>query len=236
MRSTTSGEGAKQVFANARWTCPHCGKELDRKFVELFGRRVEVPLYESCGCEESKFDGLGVARSDRDYARAGVPARYLGAEYEHGHRALDVQAGRSVYVFGPNGTGKTTFACALAKQLVDMGVTVRFENSKRIIGEIQESFKGKYTDVVERSTSCRVLVLDDLGKEQPTPHSLSVLYQIIDSRYSAGKPTVVTSNFSRGALVNRWEQADLETAEAIVSRLCENCETVMMDGEDRRLS
>ena len=238
MASTTklAHESARQAFANLRWTCPRCGKELKRITVEIFGKPVTVPCYESCGCEESKYDGLGVAREHRDYARCGIPRRYLNAEWDHGHRAMDVQAGMSVYVFGPNGTFKTTFACALGKQLLDMGTSVRFENSKKVIGEIQDSFNGRRTDVLERCYACKVLILDDLGKEQPTPYALSMLYQIIDSRYAANKPIVVTSNFSRGALVNRWESADLETAEAIVSRLCERCETVQMDGEDGRLA
>lgn len=238
MASTTklARESAKQVFSNLHWTCPRCGKELKVITTVLFGRETQVPCYGSCGCEDSKYDELGVSRQNRDYARAGIPNRYLDSEWDHFSRALDVSAGRSVYVYGPNGTGKTTFACALAKQLIDMGDTVRFENSKEVITEIQDSFSGRRTDVLERCYGCRVLILDDLGKEQPTAYALSMLYQIIDSRYADGKPTVVTSNFSRGALVNRWEQADLETAEAIVSRLCENCETVQMDGDDRRLA
>ena len=235
MRSTISKDSAKDTFANLHWTCPHCGRELKRITRTLFGASVEVPCYGSCGCDDAKFDGLGVQRADRDYAMSGIPRRYLGAATENARLAYDVQAGTSVYIFGPNGTGKTTLACAVAKQLIDMGVSVRFENSKRVIGEIQESFSGRQTDVLERCTACKVLVLDDLGKEQPTPYSLSMLYQVIDSRYAASKPTVVTSNFSRGALVNRWEQADLETAEAIASRLCEDCEVIQLDGEDRRL-
>lgn len=237
MRSTTdlARESAKQVFASLHWTCPHCGKELKRITVEFFGKPTEVPCWGSCGCEGAWLDEQDIPRLSRDYARAGIPKLYLDAEWDHYSRPHDVAAGRSVYVHGPNGTGKTTFACALAKQLVDMGVSVRFESSKRVIGEIQGSFSGTQTDVLERCSACRVLVLDDLGKEQPTAFALSMLYQIVDSRYSNGKPTVVTSNFSRGALVNRWEGADLETAEAIVSRLCENCETVLLDGPDRRL-
>jgi len=243
MRSTTkltakstTRESAKQAFANLHWTCPRCGKELKRIEIEFFGKPMEVPCYGSCGCEESAFDGQDIPHSARRYAKAGIPKRYLDAEWDHFSRTLDVEAGRSVFVYGPNGTGKTTFACALAKQLIDMGVTVRFENSKQVITEIQSTYSGKLTDVLERCYACRVLVLDDLGKEQPTAYALSMLYQVIDERYAAGKPTVVTSNFSRGALVNRWENADLETAEAIVSRLCENCETVEMRGDDRRLA
>ena len=233
-RSTTR-ESASMAFATLHWECPHCKKPLKRITIDYFGKPMEVPCYGSCGCEESWFDGKDIPSTARKYAKAGIPRRYLDAEWEGGSLFHEVAAGKSVYIYGPNGTGKTTFACAMAKMLIDMGLLVRFENSKQVITEIQETFSGKQTDVLDRCYACRVLVLDDLGKEQPTPYSLSMLYQVIDTRYAAGKPTVVTSNFSRGALVNRWERADLETAEAIVSRLCEDCETVEMGGEDRRL-
>ena len=132
--------------------------------------------------------------------------------------------------------GKTFFACALAKRLVDMGVSVRFENSRHLMTEIQGIFGGRSTDALDRAHNCRVLVLDDLGKEQATEFAISMLYELVDGRYMQGKPTVVTSNFSRGELMTRLCERDAATAESIVSRLCENADTLLMDGEDRRLA
>ena len=227
---------AKGVFANLRFRCDHCGKELRRIEIELFGKPVEVPCWGSCGCEESKWDGLDVPRGERELARAGIPMRYVRAGSEPTGYAGTVARGISLYVHGPNGTAKSTFAGLLARELVDAGHSVRWENSKRLISEIQGMFGGKQTDALDRAYACKVLVLDDVGKEQPTAFAISMLYELVEQRYGAMKPIVVTSNFDRAELATRWSAADPETAEAIVSRLCDGCEVVEMNGQDRRLA
>jgi len=233
MRVSTST--ARDVFANLHWTCPHCGAELKRATVNLFGKDYVVPCYASCGCEESKWDGLDVPRGHRGYAKAGIPERYIKPDDEPTGFASDVARGLSLYVHGPNGTAKSTLAGKLATELVDMGVSVRWENSRHMMSEIQGMYGGRGSDVLERAYACRALVLDDIGKEQPTAHAISMLYELVEQRYGAMKPIVVTSNFDRAELAARWSQADAETAEAIVSRLCDGCQVIEMGGPDRRL-
>ena len=235
-RSTTARAGGRGVFGGVRNRCRHCGRELDRVTVDLFGKPTEVPCWGSCGCEESKWDGMGVPPSEREWARAGIPARYLKAKADVAGAVASVESGRSLYIHGPYGTGKTSYACALAKSLVNRGSTVRFENSRHLMAEVQGLFDGRRTDALDRAYGCRVLVLDDIGKEQVTPYAVSLLYELVDSRYMAGKPIVATSNFSRGELASRLCEADAATAESIVSRLSENCDTLFMDGSDRRLA
>lgn len=219
-----------------RTECPHCHKPLRRRTVELFGRSVEVTDYASCGCEESKWDGENIDRTDRKYAAAGIPMRYISADADLMGWDDEIMRGGSLYIHGPFGTGKTRFACALAKRLIDRGVSARFENAGHLMAEIKAMYGGRSSDAMERAYACRVLVLDDLGKEQPTPHSMAMLYELIDSRYMAGKPIIVTSNFDRSELMRRWAQADEATAESMVSRLCDGTECLFMGGDDRRLA
>lgn len=228
-----SGLGA---FSNLRWTCSHCGKQLETKRVVLFGSPQVVPCWGSCGCDESKWDGTTILPSQRDWARAGIPERYINAECDLRGKLHEVESGKSLYIHGPYGAGKTYFACALAKSLINIGTYTRFENSRHLMTEIQGMFNGKQTNALDRAFGCRVLVLDDLGKEQVTPYSISMLYELIDARYMDGKPIVITSNFSRDKLLERWANADASTAESIVSRLCDGVETMFFDGEDRRLA
>lgn len=219
-----------------RTHCPHCGKPLNRHTVELFGIVKEVTDYASCGCEASKHDGEMEPRTPRLVKAAGIPAKFADADSDVSGWLDAVASGTSLYIHGPFGSGKTTFACSLLKRLADRGISGRFENAKGIVTEIQKSYNGMPTDVLERAYNCKVLVLDDLGKEQPTAFSISMLYELIDSRYRAGRPIVATSNFTRGELLRRWAEADAPTAESIVSRLCDGSETLYMGGSDRRLA
>ena len=220
-----------------RFTCHHCGADLDTMEVVFGGRSWTVPVWTSCGCDASRLDGQNVGSDEARYYLAGIPRRFIGADQGYAAEyAADVIAGRSLYITGPYGSGKTHLACALAKAVIDAGQSVRFENSKRLITEIQGTYDGKRTDALDRAYGCRVLVLDDLGKEQPTEYSISMLYEVIDTRYAAGKPIVVTTNFERDELLSRLARRDAATAEAIVSRLCDNVSVLRMGGSDRRLA
>ncbi len=231
-RNTTRGIGG--VFSTYD-ACPHCHRPLKRITVELFGKPHEVTCYGSCGCEESKWDGMDVEAEDRKYVRAGIPLKYLARESDlHGH-AAEVYGGKSLYVWGPNGTGKSTFAANLSRALVNMGRTVLFRNSKLLTEEIKGTFSGDADGILERCYGVDVLVIDDLGKEQPTDYSLSMLYAVIEARYGDMKPVVVTSNHRRGQLVERWAPVDESTARAIASRLCESV-TVEMSDRDWRVA
>ena len=48
-----------------------------------------------------------------------------------------------------------------------------------------------------------LLTIDDLGKEQATEWSVSVLYNIINERYEAMLPTIITTNYKTSALIDR---------------------------------
>ena len=115
------GRGGEAVFSTLRFECPHCHRPLKRITVELFGKPMEVPCWESCGCEESKWDGLDVRDSERDWYRAGIPERYIRAECDVAGYPRLVADGKSLYIHGPYGSGKTRFASCMAKALMNMG-------------------------------------------------------------------------------------------------------------------
>lgn len=230
--STTKMRGTFSMHTH----CPRCGRELGRTTVELFGRQVEVTCYGSCGCEESKLDGEDVGQEERRYAIAGIPVKYTRRQVDVGGAQASVYDGSSLYVYGPNGTGKSTYIANVAKLLCDMGRTVLFRNSKLLTEEIKATFDTGDQEILERCYGVDVLFLDDLGKEQPTDYVLSMLYALVEMRYADMKPTVIASNFARDELLTRWAQVDEATAVAIVSRLCDGVRTVRMDGRDWRVA
>ena len=240
----TIGASTTDAFAAIpkRRTCEFCGRELATTSVMVLGREIDgLPCYASCGCTASRNrydDASGVRRADgamARYARAGIGRRFMAADVDVGKWVAAVSEGRSLYAHGSNGTYKTTWAAALAMRLIDAGKSVRFENARDVMSEINGIFGGGESDVLDRLWACDVLVLDDLGKEQPTAHAVSMLYEVVDMRYRDAKPIVVTTNFTRGELAGRWATADRATAEAIVSRLCDGVQVVAFDGEDARV-
>lgn len=173
-------------------------------------------------------------RREKAYRAAGIKPRFISAE-----TAYDLPECGGLYVVGPVGVGKTHLASALAKKAVDAGTRrVRLVTGVDLLSHIRSSFNRESPEtedeIAERYGLCGLLVIDDLGKEQPTEFARQVLYRIVNMRYEETLPLVVTTQYERDALIRRL--GNDETAIAIVSRLAEMCQRLRLDGSDRRLS
>jgi DNA replication protein DnaC len=98
--------------------------------------------------------------------------------------------------------------------------------------------KGQTEDeVIQSFISPQVLVLDDLGKERPTEWALEQLFAVINARYDACKPLIVTTNYGGTDLVRRLTpkgETDDTTARAIVDRLRETSIVIKLEGKSWR--
>ena len=142
-----------------------------------------------------------------------------------------------MYLHGPNGTGKTTLACAAALICLRNGMGVRFAVATKLLDELRE-FGQDQRGLLESLAACDLLVVDDLGKEgAATPRAAEKLFDLFNDRYNSQtlahpRPVLVTSNFPRGHVAARVSQGGAGVA--IASRLKEMTEAVEMGGEDRR--
>lgn len=108
---------------------------------------------------------------------------------------------------GP-GCGKTHLMVAIANAVIDSwsGASfrtispVRFESGPGLIRRIRatynrrENWQETEEDVYNDLKGVWLLFLDDVGKEKPSDHTREVYFYIIDERYKAGLPVVISSN------------------------------------------
>ena len=226
--------------------CPHCGRPLTPHVVDVFGRQV-LAGYSSCDCDGAIAERMRAAALedaerkrresqalDRRLAAAGVKPRYLHAEDPKAEGlASKVLSGKSLYLVGPVGAGKTHLACATARIVAARGIRVRVASMVEVLDAIKAGF-GE-SDPMPGYQRAQVLVLDDLGKESPTDFALERLFALVDGRNALLLPTVVTTQYRPGRLIERLaKHGDDDTAVAIVSRLRQESETVELAGHDRR--
>ncbi len=147
--------------------------------------------------------------------------------------------GTGLLLTGSYGTGKTHLAAAICHELIRGNHQPIFGTMISLLGNIKATYGDEYAEETEQQIlnkyiNCDLLIIDDLGKERPTEWALEQLYYVINSRYEDCKPIVITTNYA-DKLVSRLTCKDnIETAEAIVSRIHEMCVGVLMNWEDYR--
>jgi DNA replication protein DnaC len=133
--------------------------------------------------------------------------------------------GKGLLLFGGVGNGKTFAAACIVNALIDKGYPCMLAKLSDIAKDI---FDGKLSP--HDLNKYALLVLDDLMAERKTEYMQEIVFNVIDSRYNANLPTIVTSNLSVDAIKN---PADL-AYQRIFSRLLEMCVPIEVKGEDRR--
>ena len=142
-----------------------------------------------------------------------------------------------LFICGECGVGKSHLAFATANALIERGNSVIAMTMIDLLLKIKSSFNAcneKMTEeqILKIYTDCALLVIDDLGKEKPTEWALQMIYSVIDRRYNALKPIIVTTNFTASELIKRF--GDSSVGNAIVDRLFEICQYVPIEGESFR--
>lgn len=153
--------------------------------------------------------------------------------------AYHMAMGNGLYIEGTNGTGKTHLAAAIALQLINEGVPVICKTSTDLLMDIKKAFDHEYVkehEVIDVYKKVDLLIIDDLGKEQCSDWSMSMLYSILNDRYEDMKPTIVTTNYNADGLANALTPKGFDNTKiiAIISRLRETSTVMTMAWEDIR--
>jgi DNA replication protein DnaC len=196
--------------------CPRCrGAGFLRRDVPLdhpdFGKAVP------CDCALSETDEKRIERLQR-YSSLGPLTRLTFANLiEHGRstnprdrelfrglvrdaRAFAESPEGWLLVHGPSGAGKTHVAAAIANRCIERGQPALFVVVPDLLDHLRASYRPDsdlgYDLLIEQVRAAPVLVLDDLGTQSGTPWAQEKLFQILNHRYNAQLPTVVTTNLS----------------------------------------
>lgn len=139
------------------------------------------------------------------------------------------EANKGLLLYGTVGTGKTFYAACIVNALIEQGHPCLMTNFARLVNTIQGMYDGKqaYIDGLNRFD---LLVLDDLASERDTEYMNEIVQNIIDSRYRAGLPTIVTTNLTAAEIKNPADMRRQRT----YSRLLEMAIPVEVKGSDRR--
>lgn len=141
------------------------------------------------------------------------------------------QEGQSIMLLGQVGSGKTHLGMAIANNLLASGVFVKYIDYRQFITLIKQAVTDgeRYQGMIEVAKRADVLFLDDLFKGEPTKADLKVLFEIVNARYLADLPMIVTSEILPSDMIG--------LDEGLVSRLMQMAEnyTVVSKAKNKRL-
>jgi len=152
------------------------------------------------------------------------------------------QESRGMVLHGATGTGKTHLACATLRE-VQLYKTqdVQYMNISKLFMCLIDSMKYGPKDpgdecmtefeIIEKMTGVDLLLLDDLGVEKASDYSAARLYSIINGRYDAMRPTIITTNISLEEIASRLGSL----GERIVDRLVETCDFIDLPNRSMRV-
>ena len=141
----------------------------------------------------------------------------------------------NLFLSGAPGLGKTFLSACIARTVSENGFSVVYDTAVNIFSRFEDKkFSRDADDTREardetrRYLSCDLLILDDLGSEMTTPLVQSALYTLINSRLTADRRTVISSNLSMEDVRRRY-------APQIASRLEGEYRVLPFFGEDIHL-
>ena len=139
--------------------------------------------------------------------------------------------GAGLLLYGDYGVGKTHLVTAVANYLVyTYGVSAYFVTAPELISKIQKSIRSYIQDgedIKRTAKEVDVLILDDLGREKSNEWNQQILFELVDHRYRAKKPMLITSNLTP-------HQLSFQVGEATISRLINMSECIEITGTDYR--
>lgn len=129
---------------------------------------------------------------------------------------------------GERGAGKTFLSACIANDLLNRGFSVEMTNITRISQAVDATFEGRSAEL-ERIMNLDLLILDDLGTERGTEYMMEHAFNIIDGRYKANKPMVISTNATFDGMAT---ESDIAKGR-IYDRIIEKCFPVEMSGNRR---
>lgn len=223
----------KQVIINVRGTIlrPYCMCECETAKYEnekaeakAQALREQIERNRKAGFPDVEMSKWTFDKDDRANAKlSDISHRYVE------HFPSMKSKGNGLMFLGGCGTGKTFLAACIANALLDEGFSVLMTNFPRLINTLTGMREGKQ-EYIDSLNKYSLLIIDDLGVERQSEYVAEMVQNIVDSRYRAGLPLIITTNLTQKDFTDVQDVAKSR----LYSRISEMCLPLVVAGNDRR--
>ncbi len=241
--------------------CDKCGENLQFN-IELMGEMRRVPRMCKCQREEYEADQELQKNKERqirlenllknslmdakftemtfenwDFLKGDRKMYNTGIRYVEKFPELKSE-GIGLLIHGDPGNGKTYLSCCIANRLLQKYIPTVCVSINALLDRIKETYN-KYgneaeADILRGLGRADMMIIDDLGAENPTEWSRSTIYNIIDSRYRSKLPLIITTNLQIDTSKTGGVLAD-NYGRRTEDRIFEMCTPVRNSGKSIRI-
>lgn len=212
-------QALEKGYGHIRYLSGLCEQEAaDRyqKRVQKWYREANLPIGKG-------FNGLNLAVLSASVQQAIIA---LKEHTDWAHRA------GNVLLIGPSGVGKSHIAAALAGQLIEQGVRVKWFSAVALVQSLQQAKRDlDLMTTMTRLDKYQVLIIDDIGYVKKTDAETQVLFEFIAHRYESGS-LMITSNQP----FSRWDSIfpDTMMTVAAIDRIIHHSTIIEIEGDSYR--
>lgn len=210
---TAPGEPPPPTDAQGADACPICGGR-GWYTPEVPAGHPDFGQIVTCRCQQQR---LSIERLDRllRYSNLGHLKRFTFAALNPDGIAANADSRRMfahacrvaaeyaenpdgwLVLAGPNGSGKTHLAAAIANHRINAGQVVFFMHVPDLLDHLRATYSPAseltYSDLYNQVVDAPLLILDGIGAHSSTPWAEEKLQQVVNHRFNAELPTIVTT-------------------------------------------
>lgn len=237
--------------------CGVCGERKTTRYT--FGENGIREVHCLCKCEQAEQErkdaerkanekSVRISHALQDLHDSGViDSRLSGCRFEDddlanpkqsqfAHKYVDnfkenLEKNIGLLMCGGVGTGKTFLAGCISDALLKKNYFVISSSINAIAAAMKRNFGEDEPAICRYLASCDLLVLDDFGTQRDTEFMNEQVYRIIDTRYNARKPVIITTNLTMEDF--RADNLPVEK-QRVYDRIAEMCMAIPFKGKSRR--
>ena len=242
-RRLLENAGFPRDYLDEKEDCPRCrdtgfaGTEPCDCLMEIYRKEQARELSALTRLQGENFDSFQLFWYSNDRNESGIsPRAHMRAVLEYCRsyaRSFSSRSDNLLFTGGP-GLGKTFLSACIAGTVSENGHSVVYQTAGEVFSAFEKARFGKGEQEEEaeaalnRLMNCDLLILDDLGTEMTNSLTVAGLYELINTRLSGGKKTIISTNLTPSELAGRYSPQ-------VSSRILGEYEILRFAGEDIRI-
>lgn len=205
-------------------------RELEKKEEEIEQERIKnkIKKMQDISIVDVKF-------IESKFENADLTEKHMRLAKRYAEVFLEKNLTEGIIFFGNSGTGKTYASACISNYLLENKKTVLAINMTSYLNKLKTDFNLENI-ILKNIADCDLLILDDLGTEKVSDWVYEKIFLLIDTRYKAKKPLIITTNLN----ITEDESCELKKhfeingKNRIKDRINEMCYSQIVTGESKR--